>query len=740
MLQTTLRWVALLALVLSATLACGPEPARPAPHLSAIDPASAERAGPAFALTLTGTGFSSGAQVLWNQMPLPTTFVSSGTLTAQVGSDFLRVAEDQEVAVRNADGQRSNTLVFTIPCRLPQTQGAAGQTRARVGAIYFDGWSGPLSNPHFAGLADGTFPGREPLSGWQDGNRCAIEQQLVWARNFGIEFFLFDWFFDAVQIDPWDENLDSAVEIMRSLPDQHGMKYALLYVNQDPYIVPTAADWTRTVGLWVQYMHDAAYVRVNDKPLLMVIDAYRMHSDLGSATAVRQRFDELRATARASGLPGVYIVAGINFPDGASGNDGLFPDLSAVAADGYDAASTYGFGFSVPLELVGAQPFQVLAETVDWAWDQAARRSPVAVIPTAMSGSDNRSPEGDHQTGRPLFWFERTPQAVASGIAAVIDWAEANPQVRPEPPPHPPMILIQGWNELGNGAILVPTVEDGTSIGDGIGAMLTGPVERLRSVLSLEDASLTALPPLAAGALLDGEGRPIANATVALRYIPKLGGFGEYRLAGRVPPDAGQAVVGFRVNSADLRVLWPGFWIAGEGQAQVAVYRMSYIQARDGVERVPDAEFSLGRTYWSVQGAATFASSDLGPGVMLAVAASAEQSALLDSSSFSVSGGEPFEVRVQARIAPGSEASGYFFVAFEDRPGNFLGNPGESPGAIRSQTFPFALQEVALGTSVTDGNGRYAFDLSSLAPDAARVVVRYDGDAGFWPGFVSIRP
>jgi hypothetical protein len=173
------------AVGLSALVACPTQPGNPRPTLTSLTPSSAERESSPFALTLGGTDFVRGATATWNGLRLPTTWVSSSTLTAQVSIDMLRVAGDQDVAVENPGpgGGRSNSLTFDIPCRLPDA-GTPAQTRARLGAIYFDGWSGPLSNPHFLGLAN-AFPGREPLSGWQDGSRCAIEQQLLWARSSG---------------------------------------------------------------------------------------------------------------------------------------------------------------------------------------------------------------------------------------------------------------------------------------------------------------------------------------------------------------------------------------------------------------------------------------------------------------------------------------------------------------------------------------------------------------------------
>jgi hypothetical protein len=60
------------------------------------------------------------------------------------------------------------------------------------------------------------FEGREPLSGWQDNNPCAVEQQLAWAHSYGVDFFVFDWYFNATMVDP-TEDLNSALKITHTL-------------------------------------------------------------------------------------------------------------------------------------------------------------------------------------------------------------------------------------------------------------------------------------------------------------------------------------------------------------------------------------------------------------------------------------------------------------------------------------------------------------------------------------------
>lgn len=56
----------------------------PIPFLNPLTPDAAAPGGPAFTLTVTGTGFVSGSMVNWNGSPRTTTFVSSSKLTAAI--------------------------------------------------------------------------------------------------------------------------------------------------------------------------------------------------------------------------------------------------------------------------------------------------------------------------------------------------------------------------------------------------------------------------------------------------------------------------------------------------------------------------------------------------------------------------------------------------------------------------------------------------------------------------------
>ena len=441
------------------------------PRIDALSPISSMQGGRSFTLSVVGYNFTSASTIQWNGNTLLTTLVSGNLVTATVPASDLSEAGPDLVTVLNPgpSGGASNSLPFTVPCVIPPPSGASNQTRSRLGAYYFDGWSGPLTNFHFQGLPLGPYQGRQPFSGWQDSNQCAIEQQLATAHNFGIDFFVFDWYYRARINEPSD-NLNSALEITHALPDRHGMQYAILYVDGPPFDI-TAAEWPAAVKQWVDYMMDPAYLRVNGAPVLFIIDVGEMYQIFGSDVGVAHALEELRAAAQAQGLPGVYVVGGFGEPDGTLGQNTLAPGFSIAGADGYDAVALYNYPFAPPA-VKGELPFSKLSDAAHWTWDEAKRDNSIPFIPTAEAGWDPRPWHEVEPVTGDLMWYSRTPPEVADLVRDAINWANSNPQLRPEPGPTPPLVLIEAWNEFGEGSHMVPTADDGTNYGDAIAAML----------------------------------------------------------------------------------------------------------------------------------------------------------------------------------------------------------------------------------------------------------------------------
>lgn len=435
----------------------------PIPQIRALSPNSTKQGGPGFTLSVVGSRFLPNSSVHWNSQVLPATFVNSNLLTVQIPATFLYAAGSAAIWVEGPGGSpaKSNTVTLAIPCAVAAPAAAAAQTRARLGAYYFDGWSASLTSQPFNGMPFDEYRDHEPYSGWQDNSVCAMEQQLAWGHNFGFDFFVFDWYFDS-QKNAAGENLNSALEITRALPDRHGMQFAILYVDSPPFII-APQNWDRAIAEWLGYMSDPGYATVNGKPLLMIYDMQAMRQDFGSSDSVAHAFSQLRDAATAQGLPGVYIAGAFYGSYDSSTDTGNFPDLSRSVAEGYDAITMYNYSAAGEN---GQRQFSTLTQAGRWLWDQAAQKSPLPFIPVAMDGWDARPwQEGGG-------WYQRTPQDVADFVESAILWANAHSQVRPEPATVPPLVLVEAWNELGEGSYMVPTVGEATSYGDALAATL----------------------------------------------------------------------------------------------------------------------------------------------------------------------------------------------------------------------------------------------------------------------------
>jgi len=86
----------------------------PAPSVTSLTPGSALAGSTAFNLTVNGANFSAGATVMWNGVPLATTFVNNAKLVAPVPANLLTDALSAAISVANPNGAVSNSLTFAI--------------------------------------------------------------------------------------------------------------------------------------------------------------------------------------------------------------------------------------------------------------------------------------------------------------------------------------------------------------------------------------------------------------------------------------------------------------------------------------------------------------------------------------------------------------------------------------------------------------------------------------------------
>jgi hypothetical protein len=357
-----------------------------------------------------------------------------------------------------------------------QSAAAYAAPDARVGAFYFDGWASPLSNFHFAGLLDGPFTGREPLYGWRDNTLDAMRTQLAWAHQDGIRFFLFDWYYSP------PEPLNSAHDNYLRLRDHDGVDFALMYVNQDGFVIPPDY-WSYIANYWAaRDFRRPDYVRVNGKPLLVIIDERGFTLQMGGAASVNHAIAVLQKAARRHGLPGVFVVGGKYFNWNTLFYD-CFPSRCndtdpAFVKEHYDAITQYAYPDAIEPQ-DGPRPYDAFTEAAERFWAAVAARSPFRYIPSIMAGWDPRpiaQALGPDNSGYPwlfghLFWTRGSPTQVAGAVRDGISWAKSHSQLRVGPESSP-LVVIEAWNEISEGSWILPTIGDGYAYGEAIAEML----------------------------------------------------------------------------------------------------------------------------------------------------------------------------------------------------------------------------------------------------------------------------
>jgi hypothetical protein len=110
-----MRWFYLLVLLTVCTCASTFAQKNPVPHINQpLVPDTVAPDGPAFTLTVNGSGFVSGAVVRWNGRARTTKFISGWQLKAAVSASEIAEAQTATITVQNPGSEPSNPQLFPV--------------------------------------------------------------------------------------------------------------------------------------------------------------------------------------------------------------------------------------------------------------------------------------------------------------------------------------------------------------------------------------------------------------------------------------------------------------------------------------------------------------------------------------------------------------------------------------------------------------------------------------------------
>lgn len=360
---------------------------------------------------------------------------------------------------------RANSFLLTLAIGLavnfseaaPPASTSTNAATVKIGAYYFDGWTGKTF--HITERLKTEFADREPVWGWQDNTREIMEQQIDFAANAGLSFWSFCWY--------WPEKggpqnpLNDALALYLTANNRARMQFCLLVANHSGYRIGPK-DWPAVCAAWIPLLKQPTHLLVDGKPLLIFFSPGELLKAFGTPEAVKTAFDQLRADAKAAGLPGVSIAACARLGKESGGSD---PDQ--LNACGFDVLTGYNYaGAGKTKPEVKEQAFANMIPGQQAIWNRFAEGTKLPYIPLVSVGWDKRPWEAKDlpEAKRSHYYADRTPALVEELISKAIAWVKANRSHATAEQ----LILLYAWNENGEGGFLTPTKALGTAYLDAV--------------------------------------------------------------------------------------------------------------------------------------------------------------------------------------------------------------------------------------------------------------------------------
>lgn len=343
--------------------------------------------------------------------------------------------------------------------RLPEDSPTSPRARARAIALYLpqfhpipenDEWWGPgftewtnvaRGRPLFRGHVQPQIPG---ALGFYDLRLPEVrEEQAELARQAGIEAFCYwhYWFGDGRRIleRPFAEVLESGTPTFTFCLGWaneswtgiwHGAADRVLMEQRYPGHADSAAHFTALLPAF----EDDRYFRVEGRPLFHV---YRP-GDLPSAA---QFVDEWQQMAREAGLPGLYLVAGVNTRYRTYAEDGFdaafWPRLPYVAGKGLQLATRWR-------KRVMGQPL-IRDYAREPLYDTLPGADPRRLQPCVVTNWDNTPRSGKNG----VVLMGATPERLRVHVRSAIRAVEPRPAEER-------IVWLKSWNEWAEGNYLEP--------------------------------------------------------------------------------------------------------------------------------------------------------------------------------------------------------------------------------------------------------------------------------------------
>jgi len=343
-------------------------------------------------------------------------------------------------------------LLILLPINL-----VFGQNSIKLGAYYFDGWTGHTY--HATDKLKKNFSEREPVWGWVTSTPNVMESQIDLASDAGISFFNFCWYDTpaankkGLEADP----KNNALNLFLKAKNKSKLQYSILVVNNGSYAIDPK-EWDDLCSYWLNLFKDPAYLKVEGKPLITFFDIPSLVKSFGNPQKVKEALNLFRKRANENNLSGLSIAATFGSKPASIK---LAQDCDFDIITGYNYAA-YGLK-TTENEIV---PIDSMSTSEERVWDGIKMQWKKPIIPAITLNWDRR-PWAKTDQRSPRF-SGYSGESVKRSILTCRSWIKKNEtSVVPEK-----IAILYAWNEYGEGAWLTPSRKLKNSLLEGVKAGL----------------------------------------------------------------------------------------------------------------------------------------------------------------------------------------------------------------------------------------------------------------------------
>jgi hypothetical protein len=289
------------------------------------------------------------------------------------------------------------------------------------------------------------YPERKPLLGFYDeGNPEAADWEIKWMAEHGIGYEMFCWFRPGITAGKpiKDPDLSAALHGGYFNAEYSGLlDFAIIWENSGGAGALNSQDFrTNIVPYWVEYyLKDPRYLAINNKPVISIYSLSSLKSNFGSVAAVKAEMDYLRNEAKSLGFDDLILLACY------SGSDAN--TMREYKDAGFDAIYAYSWGSISATAAIHKQKLESQRDA-----------GGIDMIPILGMGRDDSA-----WGGASGYYF--TPEECEE----VAQWAKDDfMPTLPETSPGRKMVLLDNWNEYGEGHFFLPSQLNGFGYVDAI--------------------------------------------------------------------------------------------------------------------------------------------------------------------------------------------------------------------------------------------------------------------------------